>query len=46
MDRRDSIKSMLIGGLAGGIILTGCDTNTDALEEVSQDAESNAYGRT
>jgi hypothetical protein len=45
MDRRDSIKSLLVGGLAGGMILTGCDTSADenTLSETSQPSE---YGRT
>jgi hypothetical protein len=45
MDRRDSIKSLLVGGLAGGMILTGCDTSADenSLSETSQPSE---YGRT
>jgi hypothetical protein len=45
MDRRDTIKSMLVGGIAGGLLLTGCQPGS--VEE--QKGEENAighYGRT
>ena len=45
MDRRETIKSMLIGGVAGGLILTGCQPATK--EDTSpEDQATNDYGRT
>ena len=48
MDRRDSLKSILLGSIAGGLALHGCKTESEAAADVS--AESNEfpynYGRT
>ncbi len=44
MDRRDSIKSLLVGSLAGGFALTGCDPATD--QKVENIPEVADYGRT
>ena len=44
MDRRDSIKSLLAGSLAGGLALTGCDPVSEQnVENVTEPAD---YGRT
>jgi len=47
MRRRDTIKTLLVGSLASGAILTGCDP--DSAEEVGKEAgliKSEGYGRT
>ncbi len=44
MDRRDSIKSLLIGSIAGGHVLSGCAPETKEPELNS--AENAGYGRT
>ncbi len=45
MDRRETIKSMLIGGVAGGLLLTGCQPGKG--EEVKTTASDDKhYGRT
>ena len=47
MDRRDTIKSLLLGSLAGGAFLTGC--RLDETEGVTPEAaasDSEGYGRT
>ena len=45
MDRRDSIKSLLVGSLAGGLLVNGCAP--DAKEETKKDTPSTGdYGRT
>ena len=46
MDRRESLKSMLIGGVAGGLMLTGCEPAISQKEESTNQGTSNAYGRT
>lgn len=45
MDRRDSIKSMLVGGLAGGLILSGCQPVPEE-DGGSEDTSQSGYGRT
>jgi len=44
MDRRETIKSLLIGSLAGGLVINGCDPAQTSEEEARQ-AEGH-YGRT
>jgi len=48
MDRRKSIKSIILGGVAGGLAINGCKPGTDGdtgvLEEVAID--ENHFGRT
>jgi hypothetical protein len=44
MDRRNSIKSLLAGSLAGGLAMTGCDPVTD--QKVEKVDEATDYGRT
>ncbi|MEM8966519.1 MAG: gluconate 2-dehydrogenase subunit 3 family protein [Bacteroidota bacterium] len=45
MDRRESMKTMLIGSLAGGLVASGCAPEETA-EQVATPAEADAYGRT
>ena len=33
MDRRDTIKSILLGGVAGGLVLNGCKTDDSKLDK-------------
>ena len=33
MDRRKSIKSIVLGGVAGGLVLHGCKTQEEAEKE-------------
>ena len=45
MDRRDSIKSLLVGSLAGGLLVNGCAP--DVKEETKKEVASTGdYGRT
>lgn len=44
MDRRDSLKSLLVGSVAGGLLVTGCTPNTE--EQVPQEPTLPGYGRT
>jgi hypothetical protein len=45
MDRRESIKSLLVGSLAGGLMVSGCAPNEEV--QVTQDvSNSQGYGRT
>lgn len=47
MDRRDSLKSLLVGSVAGGLIVTGCSPSSDKVEEVGvEEAGLPGYGRT
>lgn len=46
MDRRESLKSMLLGSVAGGLIINGCSPKETAAPEGPVAAESGAYGRT
>ncbi len=48
MDRRKSIKSMILGGVAGGLVLHGCKPEGEATGEAIANAEgySYNYGRT
>ncbi|MEN8800089.1 MAG: gluconate 2-dehydrogenase subunit 3 family protein [Flavobacteriaceae bacterium] len=48
MDRRDSIKSIFLGGLAGSLALHGCKTETEASAEIGQATYEfpYKYGRT
>ena len=45
MDRRETIKSMLIGGVAGGLLLTGCQPGKGE-DVTTAESESQHYGRT
>lgn len=46
MDRRDSMKSLLVGSLAGGFVLKGCaPATTDSDQQIPAAAEK-YYGRT
>ncbi len=44
MDRRESMKSMLIGTLAGGLVINGCKPEDKV--EITTPEETTAYGRT
>lgn len=44
MDRRDSLKSLLVGSVAGGLLVTGCAPG--ATEDLPEVAEMPGYGRT
>ncbi len=44
MDRRDSIKSLLTGSLAGGIVISGC--SPDIEQKIETEPEVGDYGRT
>ncbi|MGB3467172.1 MAG: gluconate 2-dehydrogenase subunit 3 family protein [Cyclobacteriaceae bacterium] len=48
MDRRESLKSLLLGSLAGGMLVTGCSPESPEadVEEVVKDADEKHYGRT
>jgi hypothetical protein len=45
MDRRQSIKSLVLGGVAGGLALHGCKTQGEAEQDVAMFKSYN-YGRT
>lgn len=45
MDRRDTFKSLLVGSIAGGLVLTACATDESKKKELNGSAE-NVYGRT
>ncbi|MEJ2003963.1 MAG: gluconate 2-dehydrogenase subunit 3 family protein, partial [Cyclobacteriaceae bacterium] len=45
MDRRESLKSLLIGSVGGGILLTGCSPENET-PPVPLKSESSGYGRT
>lgn len=44
MDRRESIKSLMLGSLAGGLLIEGCTTNDT--EAIQQSIWKYTYGRT
>ena len=44
MDRRESIKSLVLGSLVGGLALESCVTNT--AEEITNKVWNYQYGRT
>lgn len=44
MDRRDSLKSLLVGSVAGGLLVTGC--TPEASKEETQEPTLPGYGRT
>lgn len=46
MDRRDSIKSLLIGSIAGGMLINGCAPTEVNDAEVSAEVAEKHYGRT
>jgi hypothetical protein len=46
MDRRDTFKSLLIGGLAGGFIVQGCVADEKEKKKTITTAASGPYGRT
>jgi len=45
MDRRDTIKSLLIGGIGTGLVLSGCQSGTEEKSFVEK-PEGSKYGRT
>lgn len=45
MDRRDSIKSLLVGSLAGGLIINGCTPETKE-PKTADTSKAGDYGRT
>lgn len=46
MDRRKSLKSILLGSIAGGLVLNGCDPNLEDIEEAVSEKAENYFGRT
>ena len=46
MDRRDSLKGLLVGSVAGGLLVTGCAPDTTEEEEVAEVQGLPGYGRT
>ena len=46
MNRRDSMKSILLGSVATGLALNACTTETSPVEELPQVKETPLYGRT
>lgn len=46
MDRRESLKSILVGSLAGGLVLTGCSPETTEQPPVAAKNNQEGYGRT
>ncbi|WP_028374547.1 gluconate 2-dehydrogenase subunit 3 family protein [Leeuwenhoekiella sp. MAR_2009_132] len=46
MDRRDSLKSLFLGSLGTGLLLTGCDPNLEVKEEDVAKAADDYFGRT
>ncbi|SHH03334.1 gluconate 2-dehydrogenase subunit 3 family protein [Flagellimonas flava] len=46
MDRRKSLKSILLGGVAGGLAVHGCSPKSEAIAEESTVLKSYTYGRT
>jgi hypothetical protein len=47
MDRRKSIKSMILGGVAGGLAIHGCKPEGEAAKEAAElEGNSYNYGRT
>ena len=46
MDRRESIKSMILGGMAGGLVLHGCKPQAEAEDTGLLTGKSYNYGRT
>lgn len=47
MDRRDSIKSLLVGSLAGGLLINGCTPETkEPKTKVVSETGTGDYGRT
>lgn len=45
MDRRDSLKTLLIGSLAGATLVTGCDTPAATQAQAAPDEAFPPYGR-
>ena len=45
MDRRESLKSMFVGTLAGGLVVQGCTPGEEA-KEIPPVADAKGYGRT
>lgn len=46
MDRRDSLKSLLVGSLASGLLINGCAPAKEEALEVQEKPDEKAYGRT
>jgi hypothetical protein len=45
MDRRESLKSLLVGSVAGGLVLNGCSPAQEQ-PEVQEEPQAGVYGRT
>lgn len=46
MNRRDTLKSILLGSVATGLAVHGCSPNTSTTEQLSKTSETPLYGRT
>ncbi|MDD7884398.1 gluconate 2-dehydrogenase subunit 3 family protein [Flavivirga sp. 57AJ16] len=46
MNRRDSIKSILLGSVATGLVINGCTTKTSSVDGLPEVKETPLYGRT
>jgi hypothetical protein len=46
MDRRDSLKSLLVGSLAGGLIINGCKPGEEPIVTAPVKTDEKKYGRT
>lgn len=46
MDRRESLKSLLVGSVAGGLVLNGCTPAEQPQEQPEVSSPSAGYGRT
>ena len=46
MDRRESLKSIVLGTLAGGLALHGCKPENVATEQEALQEAAELYGRT
>ncbi|MEX0360852.1 MAG: gluconate 2-dehydrogenase subunit 3 family protein, partial [Allomuricauda sp.] len=46
MDRRKSLKSILLGGVASGLAVHGCNPKPEATAEETLAVKKYAYGRT
>ena len=46
MDRRNSLKSLLVGGISGGLILSGCKPEVSDDSTLTEAIPSTEYGRT
>ncbi len=46
MDRRESLKSLLVGSVAGGLVLNGCSPAEQPQQEQPSETADSGYGRT